>query len=242
MSEMENIIREFVVESREGLDQVSQDLTTLEEDPSSREILARIAGTIRSIKGSCRFLGFDRLEALTHVGENLLSRLRGEALAASPEIAAALVRMVDAIRQTLMGIETDGADGAFDWAELIEVINAFQGHESTRAATGYEKTPPGATAVPVFDSGIAHGRVEAEPAAAPKTMGEILVEGGQVDAEQIEAAVVQQSEGDPRHIGEILVERGSLRPEAVKAALAMQQGGDCRWHRGDGFHSSGSRR
>lgn len=56
------------------MDPLDQELVKLESSPSSKELLASIFRTIPIIKGSCGFLGFARLEKLTHTGENLLSR------------------------------------------------------------------------------------------------------------------------------------------------------------------------
>ena len=67
---------EFLVESHENLDQLDRDLLALEQNPGSRELLAGVFRTIHTIKGTSGFLAFDRLEKLTHVGENLLGRLR----------------------------------------------------------------------------------------------------------------------------------------------------------------------
>jgi two-component system chemotaxis sensor kinase CheA len=48
---MEEIIKEFLVESTEGLDLLDRDLVALERDPSSRELLAEIFRAIHTIKG-----------------------------------------------------------------------------------------------------------------------------------------------------------------------------------------------
>src|SRR6058998_4102834 len=73
---LDDIVEEFLVESHENLDQLDTDLVALEQEPNSRERLSSIFRTIHTIKGTSGFLAFNRLEALTHVGENLLSRLR----------------------------------------------------------------------------------------------------------------------------------------------------------------------
>jgi chemotaxis protein histidine kinase CheA len=70
------IVKEFLMESHENLDRLDQDLVALEKDPHSQETLASIFRTMHSLKGTSGFLGFDRLEAVGHAGENLLSRLR----------------------------------------------------------------------------------------------------------------------------------------------------------------------
>ncbi len=73
---MDEIVKDFLIESNENLDRLDQELVKLESEPSSKELLASVFRTIHTIKGSCGFLGFARLEKLAHAGESLLSRLR----------------------------------------------------------------------------------------------------------------------------------------------------------------------
>jgi two-component system chemotaxis sensor kinase CheA len=72
----DELVKEFLVECHENLDQLDQDLVTLEADPTNPEMLSRIFRAVHTIKGSCGFLGFSKLEWVTHAGENLLSRMR----------------------------------------------------------------------------------------------------------------------------------------------------------------------
>jgi len=94
----QEIIKEFLVESYENLDQLDRDLVVLEKEPTDRQKLASIFRTIHTIKGTCGFLRFAKLEAVTHVGENLLSRLRDGRLLLNAEITSALLALVDAVR------------------------------------------------------------------------------------------------------------------------------------------------
>lgn len=118
MSDLE-IVKEFLVESYENLDRLDRDLIALENSPTDREILASVFRTIHTIKGTSGFLAFTKLEAVTHVGENLLSRLREGQLTLSPEITTALLAMVDAVRQMLGSIEATGNEGQRNDQELI---------------------------------------------------------------------------------------------------------------------------
>ena len=61
---------------------------------------------IHTIKGTSGSLAFGKLEAVTHVGENLLARLRDGQIELNPEIATALLAMVDAVRKRLGQIES----------------------------------------------------------------------------------------------------------------------------------------
>jgi two-component system chemotaxis sensor kinase CheA len=117
--DMADVVREFLIESRENLDQLDRDLVALEQNPRSREALGSVFRTIHTIKGTCGFLGFGRLEAVTHAGESLLSRLRDGTLALTPEIAAGLLELVDAVRAMLACIEATGTDGDADYAALL---------------------------------------------------------------------------------------------------------------------------
>src|SRR5687768_11218174 len=97
VSELGDIVQEFLVESHENLDQLDRDLVALEQAPGSRELLSSIFRTIHTIKGTSGFLAFHRLERVTHVGESLLSRLRDGAQVMTPQVADALLRMVDTV-------------------------------------------------------------------------------------------------------------------------------------------------
>ena len=125
MSDAE-IIKDFLVESYENLDRLDRDLVELEKNPQDRNALAGVFRTIHTIKGTCGFLGFPKLEKVAHVGENLLSRLRDGHLVLNPEITTALLGMVDAVRQMLKEIETTGADGNVDYVELREKLTRLQ--------------------------------------------------------------------------------------------------------------------
>src|SRR5208337_4136847 len=89
MNEQDIVIREFLAESYENLDQLERDLVTIEVDPRNRETLDRIFRTVYSIKGACGFLAYPKLEAVAHAGEGLLCRLRDGELEWRPAITSA---------------------------------------------------------------------------------------------------------------------------------------------------------
>jgi two-component system, chemotaxis family, sensor kinase CheA len=95
---LDDIVQEFLVESNENLDRLESELVKLEADPKSSDVLASIFRSIHSIKGACGFLGFNKLQALAHAGESLLSKLRDGVLLLTPEISSTLLATGDAIR------------------------------------------------------------------------------------------------------------------------------------------------
>ncbi|HEX2806055.1 MAG TPA: Hpt domain-containing protein, partial [Kineosporiaceae bacterium] len=125
MEAIDEIVAEFLVESHENLDQLDRDLLALEQNPGSRELLASVFRTIHTIKGTSGFLAFHKLEKLTHVGENLLSRLRDGRIALTDERATQLLQMVDAVRGLLANIEASGTEGDTDHSALIQKLSAL---------------------------------------------------------------------------------------------------------------------
>src|SRR5690349_7024178 len=105
MDGMDEIVKEFLVESNENLDQLDRDLIALERDPTSRDTLASVFRTIHTIKGGTGFLGFSSLGRVAHAGESLLSQLRDGSLLLDRDITTALLALVDAIRRMLSNIE-----------------------------------------------------------------------------------------------------------------------------------------
>ena len=124
MDDDAEIVAEFLVESHENLDQLDRDLVELERTPGSRELLSSIFRTIHTIKGTSGFLAFNRLEALTPVGENLLSRLRDGKMVMTTHTAGALLTMVDTVRALLEAIEhgSGDADPAVDVESVVTML------------------------------------------------------------------------------------------------------------------------
>ena len=108
--ELDEIVGEFIVESSESLDELDRELVTLEQQ-ANPDLIARIFRVIHTIKGTSGFLGFSALESVTHVGENLLSKLRDGELQVNEPITTALLSMVDAVRDMLASVESSGTDG-----------------------------------------------------------------------------------------------------------------------------------
>lgn len=123
---MDELTREFLIESQEGLDRMERGLTQLETRPGDPNLLAEIFRAVHTIKGTTGFLGFKRLEKLAHAGENLLSLLRDGKLAADGDVITGLLQLLDALRAILKTIEEEGAEGDGEDTELIERLMVLQ--------------------------------------------------------------------------------------------------------------------
>jgi two-component system chemotaxis sensor kinase CheA len=203
-----DIVKDFLVESYENLDRLDRELVGLEKNPEDRDALASVFRTIHTIKGTCGFLGFSKLEAVAHVGENLLTRLRDRQLTLTPEITTALLAMVDAIRQMLSQIESAGQEGERDDSVLIATLTRLQQGSATPA-------PAPLVVASAQESASEAGETR-------QNIGDILKERAGVSAAEIQLATEKQNEGDPRRLGEILVAHGAARPADIVDALRIQ--------------------
>ena len=236
MSEMDDAVKEFLVESYENLDRLDNQMVKLEEAPDDRETLASIFRTIHTVKGTCGFLGFGKLESVAHVGESLLARLRDGHLRIDAPITTALLALVDAVRQMLAEIEQDGQEGNGDYRALVATLTQLQ--QSARApapaaaaqAAPATSTPaitrpasavaPAAhTPVAIASTPVASKSADGEP---PLRVGDLLIAQGRATPESVREALALQKAGDKRPLGEILVANQDVIPTEVAEALHLQ--------------------
>ena len=123
------IIQEFLVETHDSLGRLDVELVWLEKGDAKSETLSSVFRAMHSLKGSADFLGFQKLESLTHVAESLLSRLRDGKLSATVDIVSTLLATVDAVREMLRSIELTGQDGDQMYLELIARLRALTANE-----------------------------------------------------------------------------------------------------------------
>ena len=137
---MDELTREFLIESQEGLDRMERCLTDLETRPKDAALLGEIFRSVHTIKGTTGFLGFKRLEKLAHAGENLLGLLRDGKLVADRPLITGLLQLLDGLRSILKSIETEASEGDGEDTRLIEELGALQApahaHQPARAHAG----------------------------------------------------------------------------------------------------------
>jgi two-component system, chemotaxis family, sensor kinase CheA len=109
---VDDLTKEFIAESQEGLDRMERCLTELETRPGdSAQLVGEIFRAVHTIKGTTGFLGFERLEKLAHAGEHLLGSLREGKLVVTSELISGLLRLMDGLRSILALIEATGSEG-----------------------------------------------------------------------------------------------------------------------------------
>lgn len=121
---MDDLLREFLVETGENLDTVDARLVQLEHEPDNQDILRAIFRLVHTIKGTCGFLGLPRLEALAHAAETVMGQFRDGAPVTRMAVTL-ILSSLDRIKLILAGLEKSGEEPAGDDADLIAALEAM---------------------------------------------------------------------------------------------------------------------
>ena len=138
---MDDLLAEFIAETREMLEAMQGELVTWEADPTDRERLDTIFRFVHTVKGSSGFFDLPRIEKLGHAAEEALADVRaGKRAPDGPLINAVLatidriVAMVDAIDageafpeggddEFVMALEPDAENGSEVEALIADQLN-----------------------------------------------------------------------------------------------------------------------
>lgn len=178
---MDDILRDFLVETAEHIDAAGEQLVQLERDPSDADMISSIFRLVHTIKGTCGFLGLARLARVTHAAEGLIGRIR-EGAPAGAETVTLILSSIDRIKSILVDIEQTGAEPEGDDEALIAQLVA---HAAGMQAGGAQAAPPAveppviagsapaAEPVPVAQPApVAEAPAPAHPAQTPAAAGD----------------------------------------------------------------------
>lgn len=124
--EMQEIYEGFLIETNELLDNISQDLMILENDPNDLDLLNRIFRSFHTIKGTSSFMGFDPIAKITHHAEDILNKLRKEELFVNQPIIDVLLEVYDWIVSLLEKIQSGDASPNVDFSDTIRKIEILK--------------------------------------------------------------------------------------------------------------------
>jgi chemotaxis signal transduction protein/HPt (histidine-containing phosphotransfer) domain-containing protein len=99
MGEFDDIIPEYLTESRELLETVESGFLALENGAADDETVHTVFRAIHSIKGGAGFVGLAKIERLAHKMEDLLNLIRNHDLAPSPPVTDALLQSFDVLTE-----------------------------------------------------------------------------------------------------------------------------------------------
>ena len=125
-AELQEILEEFVTEAEEGLEELEQNLISLESlsenGETDSETIDIIFRTLHTLKGGAGFLGLVRMQELAHVGENLLDEIRAGKVTVTTEVMNALFTTNDLLKDLLNATKNQEDDSGIETAEIRDLL------------------------------------------------------------------------------------------------------------------------
>ncbi len=94
---MDDLIAEFIAETREMLEALERALVAWERDPDDRAQFDQIFRFIHTVKGNCGFFDLPRIEALAHAAESALSEVRSGKRKTDSRLVETVLQVIDRI-------------------------------------------------------------------------------------------------------------------------------------------------
>ncbi len=121
---MDDLLLEFIAETRETLDALSGEVVAWEHDPADRARLDAIFRFVHTVKGSCGFLDLPRLARLSHAAEDVLAAVRAGERVPNTALVDAVLAIVDRIGAL---VEAIASGSSLDDAGEDLLIGALDG-------------------------------------------------------------------------------------------------------------------
>ena len=119
---MEDLIDEFIAETREMLEALGGEIVAWESAPNDRARLDEIFRFVHTVKGNCGFFDLPRLEALSHAAEDVLADVRAGKRRADNRLVSAVLAIIDRIGELVQSLESGEAVASEDDGALIDAL------------------------------------------------------------------------------------------------------------------------
>lgn len=122
------LIREFIDESKDALNNVTNLFIVLETNPSDKKSIDAVFRAVHSIKGNAAFFNLMNVKALAHIMEDLMNMIRKGTIVYNKDIATVLIKGIDKL-QNMLDNARDGRPEipAADKHILTALINEIAG-------------------------------------------------------------------------------------------------------------------
>lgn len=187
-----DILKDFLAESKENLEKLDQEFVELEQSPDNLDLIKSIFRTIHTIKGTAGFFGYTTLEGIAHFAEDILSKLRDGVVRIDENIATILMRSVDYIKSILATLEQTSQEPTdLLYLDFIVDLRNFAEKISKGKYTGMTNVMPHATKAKETKSAEAVSQADAakeQQSAAPQATSKATVAQPPPEAPSAEAA------------------------------------------------------
>ncbi len=104
---MDNLLAQFIEETRDLVQQASSDFLKLEENPDDPDILNSLFRSMHTIKGSSGVFELTPLTELVHEAENILDKARDGEFTLTPDVVDVFLDILDQINIWMDELESE---------------------------------------------------------------------------------------------------------------------------------------
>jgi two-component system, chemotaxis family, sensor kinase CheA len=119
---MDELINDFIAETRDMLQALSGAIVAWEAHPGDRERLDEIFRFVHTVKGNCGFFDLPRLAQLSHAAEGTLAEVRAGTREPDTRLVNAVLAVIDRIGELIEALETGEALASEDDSQLIAAL------------------------------------------------------------------------------------------------------------------------
>ncbi len=148
----DELLNEFLAESREHLAGIEADLLSIEEQGADcdENLVNKVFRAAHSIKGGSAFFGLSRIQELAHKTETALSQIRSKEMTVNPEVVNILLQAFDKLREMVNDpAHSDAADISEQVVALTGLSAAFMPPEMKKSLTAMSEASFGGGRVKV---------------------------------------------------------------------------------------------
>ena len=151
----------FLDESKEHLQNLSDQIMELEQNPENMDTINEIFRTAHSLKGMAGTMGYKRMQTLTHDMENVFSEVRNGTFKVQPGMIDILFKSLDALEEYVNNIQQTTEEGTNDNQDLIDALNSILKNNGEvkvgDSASAAPAAPAAEPAAPKAESSTADG-------------------------------------------------------------------------------------
>lgn len=217
-----DLLREFITESREHLDNIEQGVLVLENEPANADMLNTVFRAFHTFKGGAGFLNLTAINRLAHVLESLLDLARQGRLVLNAPVIELILRGRDTLKRFLDEIERQVNRGAADKPIVVptaalkaEVQSAIERVQSGAQVPVAASAPAVVEAAPTSpaEAPAAQPATPEAPRVTAERAGMVKVDTGKLDSllDMVGELVIAQS-----LVGQGLTEISGLTPQFAR--------------------------
>lgn len=120
----DEIFQDFLIEAGEILEQLNEQLVTLESEPDNRDLLNSVFRSFHTIKGGAGFLAIDALVNVCHVAENVFDVLRNGQRSVDSNLMDVVLEVLDVVNGMFQQI-SEGSEPEAAGADLLSRLEVL---------------------------------------------------------------------------------------------------------------------